>query len=466
MSRISILLLVSLVLLAGWGRWISASHVWDVRYNPNKSLYFDEVVYITLGQNLMSRGDYSLQQQYPNMKRIYAEVPRYVNDPLFKHPPLVPVLVGVSMKLFANNIRGAFIPGLLLGTAMVVLVFGLSRMVFRDSRQAWLAAFLLTMCATNWICSARIILEAPLAFFILAGVSCQLWGAHRSRMTWLAVVFWSLAWWTKYTAIPIWGVLQVLMLLAYPRLLGSRTYWMSQAALAVLYLPWIAWRLSVDGFGMLMIWQSNTEEWIAAARMLSRPSVWVVLISAAVLATWVAGRRGRIFPEMMRETWARKHVLGLAAVVLAVMGLLAFWRPAAFSFERLPWVGDNDNLLREGPIWTYLLRLFWFEPVTLLAMAGVFFLPGSRQVQIIKGLAVGGTIAITAWGNYQMRYLLPVIPFWEILAAGTLFFFYDQIRKRSLPAAVVFAAGWLGWSLLRSGWLIWKIAIPNQVFYY
>src|SRR5262245_6982243 len=92
------LVLAVLVLLAGWGRWISAQHVFDLKYNPDKSLFFDEVVYIALGQNLMIRGDYSLRKQYPDMKRFYEKIPNYVNDPLFKHPPLVPLMIGVSMK--------------------------------------------------------------------------------------------------------------------------------------------------------------------------------------------------------------------------------------------------------------------------------------------------------------------------------------------------------------------------------
>jgi hypothetical protein len=459
-------LLLALVLAAGWGRWISASHVWDLRHNPTKSLYFDEVVYITLGQHLLRGDDYSLRKQYANMKRAYKSVPRYVNDPLFKHPPLVPAMVGISMKCMSDNIRGAFIPGLLFGTAMVALVFGLARSLFSGEREAWIAAFLLTWSTTQWICSARIILEAPLSFFILAGVACQFWGAHRPRLAWVAVVAWTLAWWTKYTAIPIWALFQVLMLLAYPKLLRNRTYWTTQAVLLALYIPWVAWRLSVDGAGLFCIWKSNTEEWIAASRLLSRPSVWMALIVSALAVTWIAGRRGRILPALMQPIWARSHVVGLAVAVLLAMGLLAFWKPATFSFERVPWVGDNVNLLREGPVWTYLLRLFWFEPITLLGMAGVFFLPGNRRVQIIKGLAVGGTIAITAWGNYQMRYLLPVIPFWEMLAAGALVFFYDRIRCRSQVMAILFVVGWLGWSLLRSAWLVSKIAIPNNVFYY
>jgi hypothetical protein len=346
--------------------------------------------------------------------------------------------------------------------AMSVLIFLLAKNLFSDRRVAWLAVILLAVSPTHWICCARIILEAPLACFILAAVTAQLCRCRRAH-TWSSVA-WSLAWWTKYTAIPIWALFQALMLLAYPRLLKNRGYWLCQAAIVVLYLPWIAWRISVDGAGFFVFWRSGTEEWQAAAALLDRPWLWLGVAVIVIAGTWLVRRRGPVLSALMRLS--RPGVPAIAGILLAVVAAIALLEPAAFSFRELPWAGERENLLCDGPVWTYFLRLFWFEPITLVGMASVFFLPGSRRVQVIKGLALGGSILLTAWGNYQMRYFLPVIPFWEVLSAGALVFLYGKIRVRSATAAFGFAGGWIAWSILRSGWLVWKIAIPNDVFYF
>jgi len=458
----AILLLGVVVLLAGWGRWYSASHVFDPKHNPDKALFFDEVVYIALGQNLMNRGDYSLRMQYPNMKKFYSKIPNYVNDPLFKHPPLVPLLVGLNLKAVSNNIRGAFFPGVVLGTAMLVLMFLLARNLFADYRVTWLAVLLLAVSPTHWICSARIILEAPLACFILAAVTAQLCRCRRAG-AWASAA-WALAWWTKYTAIPIWALFQALMLVAYPRLVRDRSYWLSQAAILALYIPWIVWRISVDGAGLFLFWRSSTEEWQAAAALLSRPALWAAAILVGASVCWLIRRRKQVLSGLMRLR--RPGAPAIAWSLLAGVVLILCLEPAAFSFSELPWAGERDNLLRNGPVWTYFLRMFWFEPITLVGMASVFFLPGPRRVQVIKALALGGSLALTAWGNYQMRYFLPMIPFWEVLSAGALVYLYGKIRVHSAPAAAAFAGCWIAWSVARSGWLVWKIAIPNDVFYY
>ncbi|MBV9464121.1 MAG: glycosyltransferase family 39 protein [Verrucomicrobiae bacterium] len=460
-----ILIALTVLLALGLcGRWWAASHVFEKRHNPSEFLYLDEIVYLTLGQNLIRGQAYSTQKQYEKLLHLYDKVPRYLNDPLFKHPPLYPAILGASVAVFGPHAWAAFLPNLALSIVLTWLVFALTRAVFHDDFAGLIAAALFAVSPTAWFCAGRIVMEIPMTCAVAAAVLFQIESARCPRLLWTAAIAWAAAWWTKYPAIPMWALVQAALLMFRPALLKRKDYWAAQALTLVLFLPWIAWRWNVDGVRLFSPSKSPTEEWQAFAHLLSRPLFWAGGVMALAAAALFWNQRRVVTAHLVR--WSPRWASGAALAIGSLALLWFFWLiwPELLSFSQLPWHGDLPNRLADGPWFTYLVRQAAFEPATLVGFTLIWFLPGGRAAQALKVIALLGTVLVIAWGNYQMRYFLLVLPFWHALTAGALMGVFRRIPAR--PWGAAWLAAWLGFSLARSVWLDARMVIPSDFFYF
>jgi hypothetical protein len=190
--------------------------------------------------------------------------------------------------------------------------------------------------------------------------------------------------------------------------------------------------------------------------MASRPALLVSLVAvAALLHVW-----HRSFDE--RRCRPADALLG------ATLALLLLLTESSFRAALLgqPWAGWDFNALAKYGTSFYVTYRASLEPVCLLGFVACLPLRRSSAVIVSQGTWLGLFVFLTAWGNYQSRYALPLIPL-EALAVGVLTAqaLASPRRPTDWPAAVL-AVAWLTLGVCRSAWVLKELGLTNDFFYF
>ncbi|MBV9464122.1 MAG: glycosyltransferase family 39 protein, partial [Verrucomicrobiae bacterium] len=359
---------------------------------------------------------------------------------------------GLCRRLIARTIWAAFIPSLVMGAASIVGLYALARGLAAGRGVSLLAAALLSASPTHWICSSRIWLDATLTALIVWAAAALVRG-DRPRWMWLSGVFWGLAFLVKYTAFAAWAGAIVAALLAKPEWRRSRKFWAAQALAFLIFAPWVLLRFAYDGWALFAIRNSNVEDWRSLSSLLGDVRIWVgAAVGCAALFAITRPGSLRILREV-RPEW-------IAALALLIAVTLAAIFPDRLT--EMPWSGWGSNEIANSPRWFYLARPLLFEPVVLWGCLGMLWAGWDREWHLARGAWLGLFIFLTAWGNFQMRYGMPLLPFEHLFAAALLGAAFSTSGKPFRFTAVLIVAV----SLLRSAWVISGMAIDNKFFYF
>ena len=160
----------------------SVSRLWNLSF-PQK-LVFDETYYVKDALSLSLEGNEKNWPEGANAAFESGDVYSYLADPAFVvHPPFGKWLIASGMWLLGpDNAAGWRISTALLGIATVALLMLVAHKLFRSTKLALAAGFLLAIDGMAITMSRTALLDAPLTFFLLLGFLFFLIDSKQSRL--------------------------------------------------------------------------------------------------------------------------------------------------------------------------------------------------------------------------------------------------------------------------------------------
>jgi dolichyl-phosphate-mannose--protein O-mannosyl transferase len=160
----------------------SATRLWNLGF-PQK-LVFDETYYVKDALSLAREGHEKNWPEGANAVFESGDVYSYLADPAFVvHPPFGKWLIASGMWLFGpDNAAGWRISTALFGIATVALLMLVAYGLFRSTKLALAAGFLLAIDGMAITMSRTALLDAPLTFFLLLGFLFFLIDNKQSRL--------------------------------------------------------------------------------------------------------------------------------------------------------------------------------------------------------------------------------------------------------------------------------------------
>jgi 4-amino-4-deoxy-L-arabinose transferase-like glycosyltransferase len=419
-------------------------------YQQPHGFTFDEGLYAELLANQLKEDPfhYSTQEAYRAQTAKGVRLPIYLDRPLFKHPPLFVYLITLNYILFGSTYLSAVSVSIVFGSLMVLAVFFLGKVLY-DDRVGMLAAFLLCIDPTHWVCSEKIWMETTLSFFILCAMLFFVLGWHRKKYYLLSGLGIGLALLTKYP-----GVLPLMIIVSYAllferSLLKERSFWLLCLVAVVVFAPWVFWNWKVTGnfYTEVIAAHNFVDYWGNLIRLLSVHKVY--LLTAVFLTGFLMFIRRKFDLDLVdgsgrSPSFRNGNITWLLCVLAAVLAYSFFPFLRMMLLEAFAW---KRPILVDWayPFWGvswdfYLMRLMELSPVLLFGFLSVFFILGNNKgdwLLLWTVLLILGAFSLL--GNYQSRYILPAVPFlvllsarWQVWALDRLSFHaqeQDQILK-------------------------------------
>ncbi|MBU4376512.1 MAG: glycosyltransferase family 39 protein [Candidatus Omnitrophica bacterium] len=456
-KSIYIPLLLAIILIYSFG-------IRNIGFRQPHHATFDEILYLRLGEQLKEDPTDYIPEVDAQLKQQHR-MPAYINRPIFKHPPLFPWLISLTYLAGEADIFGsmpAILAPLLSGILIIVFTFVLAAKLY-DYRVGLLAAFFLSIDPIHWICSEKIWMETTLTLFMLLALLFFFCGIVQSdKLLLLSGIFAGLALLTKYTGLISLISIFIFAVLFDEKLIYRRNFWFIFIIAAVIFSPWILWNYKVYGSSFLrdMIFvHSEFYKFLNYKVLIASLSVIAAII--LLLTTRLIGHR----PGFKRAPFA------LWAVIITLFAAMALFCPSfraaaenAFIYNRLPQTGYEIGMFAGEPWTFYFGRLLELSPLYLLSFISMvlFSLGGSREDLLLILSASLMMFFFVIWGNYQSRYLLPVIPIFLMLAGRLVIWVWD----RSNTVCRVLFLAIIGYFIIKTANVDIHIALPNSVIYF
>jgi len=424
-NKIALTIVASLIIAAFFLRWAGI--------NRDHQFTFDESVYQELGYQLYKEpSNYSPISVYLKLRELGRNAPEYLNQPLFKHPPLFSYLIASSISLLGVSVRSSYIVPVLFGALSLWIIFLIGRACY-DRKTALIAALLLFFDPLFWICSEKIWLGTTQTFFLLSTLYLFLKGLNKSTYFLVSGICLGLALLTKYTSLLMIPTLFIFAIASRGKLSRNKYFWSLWASALVIFSPWLIWYYQVyGGFAGLESAGVKGIVILQLLRNLRNSLFWVIPSLAIIFALgWMLSyflqksNREKIIAGV-KANKNYKTIIWLTAIPAAVAISLLSIRFYPFikqvlSPSNLPEIGWERGLFSAEPIWFYFKRLPRFSPFYLIAFLGLAKV-GSRD-QKERLLAIYCLVILifhSWWGNYQSRYIITVIPVLLLLCADLL----------------------------------------------
>ena len=397
----------------------SATRLWNLGF-PQK-LVFDETYYVKDALSLAREGHEKNWPEGANAVFESGDVYSYLADPAFVvHPPFGKWLIASGMWLLGpDNAAGWRISTGLLGIATVALLMLVAYKLFRSSKLALAAGFLLAIDGMAITMSRTALLDAPLTFFLLLGFLFFLIDNEQSRLRIASAIQQgrtTLIWFRP------WLVLAGVSLGAASAIKWSGLYLLTAIGL---YLV----------FSELVLRKNFGEKSWARTGLLAQGVISFLNLVPAAVATYLSSWLGWINSSGgYSRNWAEDNSLP------GVFGALPSWAQSLWNYHEVIYSFhvnlSEDHSYQSHPI-TWLLGLrptaFFYETYSAGQM-------GCESETCSS--------AITALGN-------PLI--WVFATAALLYLAYRYLRTRERVIGLVL----LGVGALYLPWLL----IPERTVF-
>jgi dolichyl-phosphate-mannose-protein mannosyltransferase len=397
----------------------SATRLWNLG-SPQK-LVFDETYYVKDALSLAREGHEKNWPEGANAIFESGDVYSYLADPAFVvHPPFGKWLIASGMWLFGpDNAAGWRISTALLGIATVALLMLVSYKLFRSTKLALAAGFLLAIDGMAITMSRTALLDAPLTFFLLLGFLFFLIDNKQSR---LRIGYAIQQGKTTLLWFRPWLVLAGVALGAASAIKWSGLYLLAAIGLYVVFSELLLRRVSGE------------ESWVRSGLLAQGVISFLNLVPVAA-ATYLTSWLGWINSSGgYSRTWAEDNFLP------GIFGALPSWAQSLWNYHEVIYSFhvnlSEDHSYQSHPI-TWLLGLrptaFFYETYS------------AGQIGCESGTC---SSAITALGN-------PLI--WVFATAALLYLVFRYLRTRERVIGLVL----LGVGALYLPWLL----IPERTVF-
>jgi dolichyl-phosphate-mannose--protein O-mannosyl transferase len=397
----------------------SATRLWNLG-SPQK-LVFDETYYVKDALSLAREGYEKNWPEGANAIFESGDVYSYLADPAFVvHPPFGKWLIASGMWLFGpDNAAGWRISTALLGIATVALLMLVAYKLFRSTKLALAAGFLLAIDGMAITMSRTALLDAPLTFFLLLGFLFFLIDNKQSR---LRIGYAIQQGKTTLLWFRPWLLLTGVVLGAASAIKWSGLYLLAAIGLYVVFSE------------MLLRRDSGEKSWVRAGLFAQGVISFLNLVPVAA-ATYLSSWLGWINSSGgYSRNWAEDNSLP------GIFGVLPSWAQSLWNYHQVVYSFhvnlSVDHSYQSHPI-TWLLGLrptaFFYETYSAGQM-------GCESETCSS--------AITALGN-------PLI--WVFATAALLYLAYRYLRTRERVIGLVL----LGVGALYLPWLL----IPERTVF-
>ncbi|MBV9464213.1 MAG: glycosyltransferase family 39 protein [Verrucomicrobiae bacterium] len=443
--------------LGGLGRWQSLWQFHDLTPGKRVNLTFDEIVFLKLAGHLRSDPlDYELRDWYRQLERDGRAPPAYLNDPIFKHPPVVPWLLSSTFVPEAPGVLRSLLWMMLFGVGITATVYGIARTFLEPSWSALAAAFA-WLDPFLWVGSVKVWLDLPLAFFCSVAVFAALRGRrYPPAFLWMGLAL-GLAFLTKYVAIVPWIGLAWWGFVRDPHLRRNRCFQIGMLIPWLMVAPWLAWCFKTSGGGWL-----NQPEAQYAIELIRRFALGGAVIAALIAIVWRTAPPKRSAPD--EPAWNGRLFLG-ALFALCLAGLLFF--PSWFSGRVEPRSGFQVLTFGQEGREFYLGRILNLNPLLWPALLALIWPKLPEPAGLARTIAIAVIAAFTLWGNFQSRYMMPAMPLLCVLSVWSLRDIAAYLREEpDRWLARAWFAAWAGFAILRLAWVHSTLSMPNQFTYF
>lgn len=389
-----------------------------------KRVTIDEVVYYRMAEQILTKiSDYNTIPYGKDLSSKGRVLPKYFFQPLFKHPPVFTYLVALSMKLFGANWYAAGYVPVLLGSLMIALIYLLGAMLF-NRQVGFLSAIFLWLDPANILCSQKLWMDTPIAFFTLLSTTCFIYAIKNKKDLFflLSGIAAGLAVNTKYTGILVNFAIILYSLIYARELFRNKKFLIGIVSPYLMLLPWFAWNLSVYKITSVL---NHSELNVVFARVLSIKTLIAGLVF--VLIAFVLKKIVLIFKSKTKTdekvSASDGNMLKFISMVFSLSFLIVFLKDniiSGFNLFHIPsnyWYGGQ--FVQFGGSF-YFGRLIEFSLIYVLGIFSLFsFDPKeNKEIAILRMTAGVILVFFILWGNYQTRYILSVTPYLIFLGIG------------------------------------------------
>jgi len=454
---------------------ITAFQVRLENFSKSTSLTIDEQVYYVLGRQLKNEfPKYNTIDFAHELKRIKDfEIPEYMFQSLFKHPPAFPFLISLSLRLFGENYAAAAYVAVFFGVLLIPLGYLLGQLL----GGVWvgiLAALLLWLDPVSVICSQKIWLDTMMTFFMGAAIYCYLAALKYKQYDLLVLsgLMTGFAALTKYPGIIVMPLVYAISAIRFRFLLKSWKFYVSLVIPLVMLLPWFYWNYQVYGSHFLQT-QSGLHNFLPQySRTILISGLVMFILALPWLSTWAA--KWTTAPRLNQLGWSDQKMPMLKVATASAL-LAALWQPLlrGLSLTSFPSSSWETGLFSSENCLFYLGRVLEFSPVYFFAYLSYFSFRrnrGDNTTVVLKVAALTILIFFSMWGSYQSRYILPAIPFLLVLASHEWVNLFKQaaecqsFQKRiAAQAALVLV---LSFALYKMFLVDQVMGFPNDLCYF
>lgn len=341
------------------------------RLNLPKGYIFDEVYYAKNANSLIRNG---------------VELNAQGQAEFIVHPPLGKWLIGIGIKVFGNNEFGWRISAAIIGTLSVVLIYLITKELFKSVFLSNVAAALMALDGLALVMSRFALLDIFLMFFILLAFYFLI-----KNDLWLSGVAIGLAAATKWSAI---FILPFFILLTLNSLQIEPVKWVKRAA-QFIFMPALIYLISWSG------WIFTGSGWDRQSGSNVFTSLWKY--HTAILD----------FHRNLVET----HSYAANPWSWLILG-----RPTSFFYETPSGCGASTCSQEILAIGTPIL---WWAGIFAIALTFGFFVAHRDRISTLILAGIAGTY-------------LP----WFLIQGRTTFYFYAISILPFLILALIYAFNW------------------------
>lgn len=392
---------------------------------------WDENIYMSLGEKLATDPfSYNPSSIADSFREDKVNAPSYLNEPLFKHPPLFPYLIAAVSRITGSPLLAAFYVSFISGICIVIAAFFIGKEVF-DARAGALAALLAAADPIRLTCSVKMWPDSTLAALMLTALLFIIKAVKRdsARAYMIAGVLTGLAMLVKYPALLLFPAGLGTLLVFNPASIRSKRFLLWPAAAFAVFLPWLIWNHQVYGAGFITV---MTRLHGVRPLFIYNLAAAAVVIAAVCLAAYK-------LPEKIR--------FSLVAGALAWLFCLPYVSKtltAMFDISFIPSHGWISGMFSYEPRLFYIRRLIELSPFFFVSFLGMLLIakPKHRSLFILIPALVTLVFYIF-WGSYQSRYLLFASPLLMITASYVIISLRDRISGMVVPPsarAILYAA--------------------------
>lgn len=453
-------------------------------FNETAIRTMDEEVYSDMARQVLTDvRDYNSIPFAKKYKAAERYVPKYMFQPLYKHPPLFTFSIAASLKLFGHSFYSAAYPPILFGVLLIPLTYLLGRLIF-SVPAALLASIYMAVDPVNVITSQKVWMDTQLAFLTVLSIYFFAVGMLRGKDSFylLSGIAAGLAFNTKYTGLLATIIITLFAVSQNRELFRNKCFLVSLVLPALMIIPWIVWNFQVYGLHILEAQGAHTGVGEALGVIGKKAHLLVLIGLIAWTAYYFVTRNKAATPDDEEEVeeesddgadpYARAVRLGS----YAICGLILYLVGPNVVQSLIPYHVPTDSWaighFHGQPTWFYFGRLIEFNLVYVLGILSLFvFEPDRDRGKSLVVIATGVLIVFfIAWRNYQSRYILAALPFLLILSADVLVKIFQWLGARRgswlWPSLRVLMCVLCYYALYRTMIINFALSYTNNACYY